>query len=127
MGQQREVYVCRRCGGVAEVLSAGSGKLTCCQEPMQIATENTADASQEKHVPAVARAGSEVTVTVGTVPHPMGEDHYIQWVEVSQGDATTRRYLKPGAIPQATFEVAGGPITARAYCNLHGLWKAEVA
>ncbi len=126
MAQRPEVYACNQCGNVVEVLRGGAGNLACCDQAMQAVAENTVDASKEKHVPAIARAGSDVTVTIGTVPHPMGEEHFIEWVEIEQGDAITRRYLKPGAIPQATFEVGKNPVTARAYCNLHGLWKARI-
>jgi superoxide reductase len=125
MTQRQEVYVCQQCGHVAEILRTGSGTMVCCDRPMRISEENTADASKEKHTPAVARAGGEVTVTVGSVPHPMAEDHYIEWIELVQGESTTRRFLKPGSVPQATFDVAQGPVTTRAYCNLHGIWKAE--
>ncbi|NUQ65382.1 MAG: desulfoferrodoxin [Pirellulales bacterium] len=126
MAQQRQVLSCDQCRNVVEVLHGGPGELNCCGKPMRIAAENTADASREKHVPAVARAGGELTVTVGTLPHPMAEEHYIEWIEIAQGNAATRRYLTPGAVPQATFEVLQGPVTARAYCNLHGLWRADV-
>lgn len=126
MTQQREVYLCNQCGNVAEVLHAASGTITCCGQPMTVAEESAKDASKEKHVPVVARSGGEATVTVGSVPHPMAEEHYVEWIEIAQGDAVTRRFLKPGSVPQATFEIAQGPVTARAYCNLHGLWKAEI-
>lgn len=126
MTQQREVFVCTSCGNMAEILRPGSGTLVCCNQPMRLYQENTAEAAREKHIPVVARAGADVTVTVGSVPHPMGDEHYIEWIEVVQGDMVTRQHLKPGAVPQATFELPSGPVSARAFCNLHGLWKGDI-
>ncbi len=125
MTQQREVFVCQSCGNMVEILRAGQGSLVCCNQPMTLSEENTTDAAKEKHVPVLARSGADVTVTVGTVPHPMAAEHYIEWIEVLQGDAVSRHYLNPGAVPQATFELPAGAVVARAYCNLHGLWKGE--
>ena len=126
MTQRREVFVCDICGNLAEVLRAGSGTLVCCNQPMRRTQENTSEGAKEKHVPVLARSGAEVTVTVGSVPHPMGEEHYIEWIEVAQGENVARQHLKPGTVPQVTFELPTGAVTARAYCNLHGLWKAEL-
>jgi superoxide reductase len=111
---------------MAEVLRAGLGNMVCCNQPMRHTEENTTDAAREKHVPVLARAGADVTVTIGGVPHPMGDEHYIEWIEVVQGDTVTRQYLRPGVVPQVTFELPSGPVGARAFCNLHGLWKSEI-
>ena len=125
MTSQRQVYVCSKCGNMVEVLRAGAGTLTCCNQAMQWAEENTTDAAQEKHVPVIERGKGEVDVKVGSVAHPMAEDHYIEWIEIARGETSALQFLKPGGQPQATFDCPGGEVTARAYCNLHGLWKAE--
>jgi len=86
--------------------------------------ENTVEASREKHIPVVERVAGGVKVTVGSVLHPMEEKHFIVWIELIVGDKVIRQYLKPGVPPVAVFEgVPAGTVTAREYCNLHGLWK----
>jgi superoxide reductase len=93
---------------------------------MQLLAANSTDAAAEKHVPVIERSGDTVTVSVGSVPHPMLDEHFIQWILVAQDGFTQRAALKPGAEPKATFKVAAGaPVTAYEYCNLHGLWVAE--
>lgn len=124
MTKRREVYVCQVCGNMVEVLRARSGTLVCCERPMLLAGENTTDAAQEKHIPVVQRAGGQIDVAVGSVAHPMAEDHYIEWIELSDGDQSTVQFLKPGEEPKAKFACPGQEtVSARAYCNLHGLWK----
>jgi superoxide reductase len=110
---------------MVEVLRAGPGTLTCCNQPMSQAEENTTDAAQEKHVPVVGRGEGKVNVAVGSLAHPMADDHYIEWIEVARGATTLREFLDPGAEPKANFDCPGEQVTARAYCNLHGLWKSE--
>ncbi len=124
MAQRLQVFRCEVCGHVIQVMHGGAGTLVCCNQPMQLLTENTTDAAQEKHVPIVERDGTKVTVRVGSEDHPMEEKHYIEWIEVAGGHEVMQRYLKPGDAPQATFEVTGNDLTVRAYCNLHGLWRA---
>lgn len=124
MAERLQVFRCEVCGHVIQVMHGGAGTLVCCNQPMQQLTENTTDAAQEKHVPVVERDGEKVTVRVGSVDHPMEEKHYIEWIEVAAGDEVMQRYLKPGDPPHATFEVTSKDLTVRAYCNLHGLWRA---
>ena len=124
MAQQREVYKCELCGNVIEVLHAGAGTPFCCGQEMKLMKENTVDAAKEKHVPVIEKKGSSVTVKVGSVEHPMEEKHYIEFIEVMTDAKIYRQYLKPGGKPAATFEIEGDVITAREYCNLHGLWKS---
>ncbi len=119
-----QIYKCEVCGQIVEVLHAGEGELVCCQEPMKRYVENTVDAAKEKHVPVVEKTASGVKVKVGSVAHPMEEKHYIEWVEIISGGKAYRQCLKPGEAPEATFDVAVGDVTAREYCNLHGLWKS---
>ena len=124
MAEQLQVYKCELCGNIVEVLHGGGGELVCCGEPMKLFVENTVDAAKEKHVPVVEKTATGFKVKVGSVAHPMEEKHYIEWVEVidAQGKAY-RQFLEPGQAPEATFCVKGGAVTAREYCNIHGLWK----
>lgn len=125
MANRSEVYVCELCGTIIEVLDEGGGTLVCCGQDMTLQYENTTNAAQEKHVPVVAIDGTTATVKVGSVAHPMEEQHFIAWIELQQGNKVQRVCLKPGESSQAVFDiVAGVPVIVRAYCNLHGLWKA---
>lgn len=125
MPKTYEVYLCKHCGNVVEILTGGGADLVCCGEAMQLQTENTVDAAKEKHVPAVTVEGNKATVQVGSVPHPMEEKHYIMWIEIQQGDKLQRVLLKPGQEPKAVFTIDEGvPVVAREYCNIHGLWKS---
>jgi len=124
MAQMHEVYKCEACGNVVEILHAGGGDLVCCGQDMVLLKANTVDAALEKHVPVIEKKGRTVTVKVGSVAHPMEEKHYIEVVGVWAGNKLYRAYLKPGDRPEATFEVDGDVQHARAYCNLHGLWKS---
>ena len=120
-----EVYKCDACGNIVEMLHGGDGELVCCQKPMRQLKENTTDAAKEKHVPVVERLPAGIKVSVGSVPHPMEAKHYIEGIELVAGDLVLRKYLKPGDAPSALFEgVKAAAVTAREYCNLHGLWKA---
>jgi superoxide reductase len=123
MTAKLQVYKCEKCGNIVEVLHEGKGELVCCGEPMKLFKENTVDAAKEKHVPVLEKTASGVKVKVGSVPHPMEENHYIEWVEIIDGGKAYRQFLKPGEAPEAAFEVKGEGIFAREYCNLHGLWK----
>lgn len=123
MTQLGEIYVCDICGNIVEVVHASSGKLVCCGSPMTLQVENTTDAAKEKHVPFVQKEGNRVSVQIGSTVHPMVANHYIEWIELTQGDRVKRVYLKPGEEPKAEFCVNDGDFTVRAYCNLHGLWK----
>ncbi|NVO00134.1 MAG: desulfoferrodoxin [Geobacteraceae bacterium] len=125
MAKVLEVYKCAICGNIVELFICGGGPLACCGAPMQLLEENTVDASQEKHLPVIERTGGEVTVKVGSVAHPMDENHYIQWIEVIDGNKVSRKMLKPGEAPEATFCVKSDKVVAREYCNLHGQWKTE--
>ncbi|OGC10170.1 desulfoferrodoxin [candidate division WOR-1 bacterium RIFCSPLOWO2_12_FULL_45_9] len=119
-----EVYKCGICGNIVEVIHVGGGELVCCGQPMKLMVENTADAAKEKHVPVVEKTERGVKVTVGAVAHPMEEKHYIEWIEVVAAGVACRQFLKPGDKPEAEFCVEAKNVTARAYCNLHGLWQS---
>jgi superoxide reductase len=125
VSQKLQVYKCPICGNIVEVLHAGGGELVCCGQPMALVAENTVDASKEKHVPVISKTSDGITVKVGSIPHPMEAKHYIEWIEVIDGETVYRRFLAPGQAAEASFCLkTQGPAAAREYCNLHGLWKA---
>ncbi|MCX8109685.1 MAG: desulfoferrodoxin [Syntrophorhabdaceae bacterium] len=124
MAERLEVYKCDVCGNIVEVLVGGKGQLVCCNEAMKLMKENTVDASLEKHVPVIEKEANGIKVKVGSAPHPMEEKHYIQWIELIVDGKVYRQFLSPGGTAEAFFPVTGEKVTAREYCNLHGLWKA---
>jgi len=124
MAQRLEIYKCEACGNIVEVLTGGGGELVCCGEPMKLYVENTVDAAKEKHVPVIEKIEGGYKVKVGSVAHPMEEKHYIEWIEIIADGKAYRQFLNPGDAPEATFMIDAAQITAREYCNVHGLWKA---
>jgi superoxide reductase len=124
MTQRLQIYKCEVCGNIVEVLHEGQGELVCCGQPMKVFLENTVDASKEKHVPVIEKTATGVKVKIGAVAHPMEEKHYIEWIELIADGKAYRQFLKPGEAPEANFEIKATQMTAREYCNLHGLWKA---
>ncbi len=123
MSKELEIYKCELCGNIVEVVHGAGGALTCCGQEMALLTENSVDAAQEKHVPVVSQVDGGYLVKMGEVAHPMADDHYIEWIEIVAGDQTYCQFLNPGDAPEATFKIDSDNITARAYCNLHGLWE----
>jgi superoxide reductase len=123
MAEKLEVYKCEVCGNIVEVLHGGRGELVCCGKPMKLFKENTVDAAKEKHVPVVETGAEGVKVKVGDVAHPMEEKHYIEWIEILVDGKAYRQFLNPGEAPEAVFDIKAENVTAREYCNLHGLWK----
>jgi superoxide reductase len=121
--EKLEIYKCSVCGNMVEVVFVGGGELVCCGKPMVLQKENTVDAAKEKHVPVIEKTADGVKVKVGAVPHPMEEKHYIQWIELLADGKAYRQFLKPGEAPSAVFSLAAETVTAREYCNIHGLWK----
>ena len=121
-----EIYQCKECGIMTEVIHPGMGAPVCCGEPMTKLEANCTDAKVEKHVPVIHRYGDIRQVVVGSELHPMTVEHSIVWIEIHFNDRVIRRYLKPGEKPEAEF--CGIPedaeVTARAVCNLHGLWTS---
>ncbi|MEW6614955.1 MAG: desulfoferrodoxin [Thermodesulfobacteriota bacterium] len=124
MTKRLEIYKCEICGNIVEMIHEGKGELVCCGQPMKLYVENTTDAAKEKHVPVVEKAQSGFKVKIGSVPHPMEEKHFIEWIEVIADGKAYRQFLKAGETPEAVFCIDAEKITAREYCNLHGLWKA---
>ncbi len=120
-----KIVRCNGCGKIAVVLKDSACPTKCCGEPMEVLEANTTDAAQEKHVPAVTREGSRITVSVGSVDHPMIPEHYIEFIALETAKGFRIAYLNPEDKPCADF-FAEEPVTAvYAYCNLHGLWKTE--
>ena len=126
MATKLQIYKCMACGNIVELLHEGVGSLWCCNQSMQLFRENTVDASKEKHIPVVEKSECCVKVKVGSVPHPMEDKHFIEWIEaVTEDGKAYRLFLKPGQPAEAVFKgIGAGPVTVREYCNLHGLWRA---
>jgi superoxide reductase len=126
MTERLQIYKCEVCGNIVEVLHVGDGQLVCCDQPMKLYRENTVDAAKEKHIPVIEKTEGGFKVKVGSVPHPMEVKHYIEWIELIADGKAYRQFLKPGEAPEATFTLKAEKVTAREYCNLHGLWKGEL-
>lgn len=124
MAKELEIYKCEACGNIVEVLTGGAGELVCCGAPMKLFVENTVDAAKEKHVPVVEKTATGYKVKVGSVAHPMEAKHWIMWIELIADGKVYRQALAPGQAPEAEFCITASKVSAREYCNLHGLWKA---
>lgn len=121
-------YICNHCHNIIAYVSPSGVPVVCCGENMQEIIPNTTDAAGEKHVPVIKVDGQKVTVTVGSVNHPMLPEHYITWIALETKQGNQRKELSPGMEPSAEFMICEGDelVAAYEYCNLHGLWKAEV-
>ena len=124
MPKRREVYFCNSCGVTFEALSDGGDK-SCCGEEMEVLVENTKEAAVEKHIPVIEKIEGGYKVQVGSVLHPMEESHYIQWIELNEKDKAQIKFLNPGDQPIAEFKTDATEVSAREFCNLHGLWKSN--
>lgn len=118
-------YICEVCGNIIEKVIDSGVPVVCCGQKMKELIANTTDAAQEKHVPVYEVKDNRVEVCVGSTPHPMTEEHYIQWIELCTEQGIQRKELKPGEEPKACFTICNGDSVKAvyAYCNLHGLWK----
>ncbi|MEM4347643.1 MAG: desulfoferrodoxin [Candidatus Altiarchaeota archaeon] len=125
MTEQKQVYKCKICGNIVEVLHASGGTLVCCGQPMELQKEKFEDVGNEKHVPVIEKTKNTIRVKVGSVEHPMEQQHYIEWIELIADNVAYRKFLKPGDKPEAEFCIKAKNISAREYCNLHGLWKSR--
>jgi superoxide reductase len=125
MTKKLQVYKCEVCGNIVEILHEGAGQLVCCHKPMVLLEENTTDAATEKHVPVIEKIEGGYKVKVGSVPHPMEGQHYIEWIQLLTDGGAYRTFLSPGKAPEAVFHTSADKVSAREYCNLHGLWKGE--
>ncbi len=123
MAERMQVFKCEICGNIVEVLHGGPGELVCCNVPMELLSEKTADSTTEKHVPVIEKVEGGYKVIVGSTLHPMTEAHYIEWIELNAGESVYKKYLNPGDAPEAFFATEAIEVSAREYCSLHGLWK----
>jgi len=125
MTEKGQVYRCNVCGNIVFVLCGGKGELVCCEVPMELLEAKQRDVGPEKHIPIIEKSDAGVKVKIGAVPHPMEEEHYIQWVELNTGEQIFLQWLKPGDKPEAEFPVdldSETDLKARIYCNIHGFW-----
>ena len=122
MAERFEIFRCNICGHIIEVLREGAGELVCCNQPMEKLQPKTEDTGQEKHVPVIEKTDDGVRVRVGSIPHPMEQEHHIEWIQVIADGKSQRKFLNPGDEPVAEFCVKADSVVARESCNLHGLW-----
>ena len=124
---EMKFYRCAHCGQIVAIVKKTGVPVICCGEPMKELIPGTTDAAAEKHVPSFEGKGDVVEVTVGSVEHPMLEEHYIEWIAVQTKQGNQRKSLEPGEPPKACFRICDGDEVEAvyAYCNLHSLWKAE--
>lgn len=126
MTKKLEIFTCGTCGNITMVVHPAGGTLVCCGHPMELQKEKTEDAGKEKHVPVIGKSAQGVLVKVGSVPHPMEEKHYIEWIEVTSGKNLSVVGLKPGEKPEAEFCIPEAGAKVRIYCNVHGLWTNKL-
>ena len=124
MTKLKQVYKYNICVNMVEVLHVGAGQLVCCGQPMELLTEKTADVGLEKHVPIIEKTEKGIRVKVGSVPHPMEQKHYIEWIEIIADGRLYRKFLNPQDRPEVEFEIKASKIEAKEQCNIHGLWKS---
>jgi len=122
MTERLQIYKCEVCGNIVEVLHQGVGELVCCGQPMRLLEEKREEEGMEKHLPVVEKIDKGIKVKVGSIPHPMEERHYIEWIEVLTDKGTFRKSLKSGEGPETRFEIDEPILGVREYCNIHGLW-----
>ncbi|MFA9379795.1 MAG: desulfoferrodoxin family protein [Acetanaerobacterium sp.] len=127
MKTEPKFFRCSICGNLVGLIHSGGGTLVCCGQEMVELTPNTVDAATEKHVPVFEQDGAKVTVKVGSVEHPMLEEHHIEWIYLNTSKGGQRKNLTVGKPPVAEFLLAEGEelISVFEYCNLHGLWSAK--
>ena len=120
-------YICEKCGNLIEKIDDSGVPVVCCGQKMTPIVAGRVEASREKHIPVATVEGDVVRVSVGSVEHPMAEEHSILWVELKTDRGVQRKNLRVGEPPVVSFALAGEkPLEVYAYCNLHGLWKSEI-
>jgi superoxide reductase len=125
MNQIKQICKCNICGNIVEILHAGAGELVCCGQPMEKLVEKSQEEGLEKHLPVIERNGNIIKIKIGQIPHPMEEEHYIEWIEATVGNIVYKKFLKPMQAPEMQIEAGEGEVVARAFCNVHGLWKND--
>ena len=123
MTELNQIYKCNVCGNIVEMAHSGAGELVCCGQSMELKQEKSEEEGMEKHKPVIEKTDIGVIVRVGSVAHPMETEHYIEWIEVITEHRVYRKHLEPGQEPMAEFCLEAENLSARAYCNVHGLWK----
>jgi superoxide reductase len=124
---ENKFYICEHCGNIVGLVKNAGVPLMCCGKKMTKLEAGVVEASHEKHIPVVAVENGIVSVTVGSVAHPMAEEHHIAWVYLETTKGGQRKCLEVGAAPTVRFALCDEePVAVYAYCNLHGLWKAEI-
>ena len=134
MTKLKEVYKCEVCENVTEVLHDGVGELVCCDQPMKSLKVKKEDKGNEKHVPVIEELPAKVCdgkdgfkVKIGEIDHPMGEDHFIEWIEINTTTGKSgKKFLTPDMDPEVMFQTREDIESVRAYCNIHGLWILEL-
>ncbi|HHU17120.1 MAG: desulfoferrodoxin family protein [Anaerovoracaceae bacterium] len=128
MSKEPKFFLCEHCGNLMTLLEESGVPVVCCGDEMTELVAGTSDGSYEKHVPDVKVDGSKVTIQVGSVLHPMVPEHYIAWIYLYTNLGGQFKYLEVGKDPIAEFALSNGEtaIAAFEYCNLHGLWKADI-
>jgi len=121
--KRSQIYKCQKCNTIVEIIAPGRPSLSHCGKPMELVEEETADPAEDKHVPVIEKVDGGYKVKVGSSPHPMAAKHYIMWIDLLADGKAYRQFLSPGDEPEATFCVKAEKVSAREYCNLHGLWK----
>ncbi len=123
MTELNQIYRCNICGNIVEVEHEGIGTLVCCNQEMELLKEVRTAEGLEKHIPVIKKIAGGIVVKVGSIAHPMEEKHYIEFIELFADNQIYKQFLKPGDKPEATFKITAKTLSARAYCNIHGLWK----
>lgn len=127
MANNNKFYICEKCGNIVEMVNASGVNPHCCGQKMSVLEAGVVEASREKHIPEVELLDGKVRVTVGSVLHPMAEEHSILWISLETDKGSQRKYLEVGAAPVVEFALADEkPVAVYAYCNLHGLWKKDI-
>ena len=125
--KKSKFYICEKCGNLVEMIHASGAPMSCCGQKMSPIEAGVVEASREKHIPEVSVKDGRVDVVVGSVIHPMAEEHSILWIQLVTDKGNHRVNLAPGEEPKASFVLNGEkPVEVYAYCNLHGLWKKEL-
>ena len=125
MAEKLQVYKCSLCSNMVEVVHSGDGEMACCGQAMEKLIAKTDDQGKEKHVPVIEKADGQVTVKVGSIAHPMEQEHYIEWIEIISDGKAYRQFLNPGDTPEAVFNITGDAIIAKESCTIHGIWKGQ--
>ena len=122
MAERLEIYKCEVCGNIVEILHGGKGQLYCCGKPMLLLPEKTEDEGREKHIPVIENTETGRVIKVGAIPHPMLENHYIEWLDVVTEHCVKRHFFLPGDEPRIEMKCDCKIIKVREHCNVHGLW-----